>query len=95
MVVKMGLHIVCSRVHVLWSSKRFIKGELQWTSKYFQTTHGERQRNMVRNTMLDYLPYTGCCYEWNSLELVAQPQPLTRIIGYTLVLLVVQKDFVF
>ena len=23
--------------------------------------------------MLDYLPYTGCCYEWNSLELVAQP----------------------
>ena len=26
--------------------------------------------------MLDYLPYTGCCYEWYSLEVVAQPPTL-------------------
>jgi len=31
---------------------------------------------MVRNTMLDYLPYTGCCYEWYSWEVVAQPPTL-------------------
>ena len=53
---------ILHHVNVLWSSTRFIKDELQWTSKYFQATNWGRLRNMVRNIILDYLSYTGCCY---------------------------------
>ena len=75
-VVKMGLHIVCSRVHVLWSSKRFIKGKLQWTSKYLQTTKLRATKEYGKKYNLDYLPYTGCCYQlltyFNSLKIVSR-----------------------